>query len=105
VRGGAKWDSWEAGAADKQRAVTLLRPFATSADSKARSRLEFANVLNWWGAEQPREDGMATYQEGRQILRDLGALDLSDLDAASAYVDITDSAVWVALMTGRIDHA
>jgi serine/threonine protein kinase len=105
LRGGAKWDTWESGGADKDRAVALLRPFATSPGSSPRSRLEFANVLSWWSAEQPRERGLAGYREARQILTDLGALDLSDLDAASAYGDLTDGEAWRTLMIGRIDDA
>ncbi|MBI4623888.1 MAG: hypothetical protein HY736_11820 [Verrucomicrobia bacterium] len=95
----------EAGVADLSRAVTLLRPVATAPGSSRRARQEFANLLNTWSHQQAKEDGIASCEEARGILAGLGALDLSDLAAASAYGDISDSEARHALAIGRLDDA
>ncbi len=44
-------------------------------------------------------------EEARKILAGLGALDLTDLSAASAYGDVSDSEARHALVLGRLDDA
>jgi hypothetical protein len=48
---------------------------------------------------------VATCEEARKVLVGLGALDLSDLSAASAYADTTDSQARHALALGHVDDA
>jgi hypothetical protein len=105
VRGHARWYTWESGTEDMNRAVHLLRPVATASSSSARTRREFAEILNWSCVHQPRELGIAGCQEARQILAQLGALEVSDVNVASAYVDVTDSEAYLMLAIGGIDDA
>jgi hypothetical protein len=94
-----------AATADMQRAVEMLRPVANRPGSSRRTRREFANLLNWRSHQLAKVDGIATCEEALQVLVGLGALDLSDLSAASAYGDVADSAARHALMVGRLDDA
>src|SRR5260370_1007530 len=71
-------------AAPLQQAADALRPFASSAEGSRRLKLEYANVLNYLCHGQPAEKGVVTCQQALRILAGMGALDLSDLSAASA---------------------
>jgi tetratricopeptide (TPR) repeat protein len=90
---------------DLQRSADLLRPRATSAGASRRVRRLYADVLNFLSTNQSRENAVATCEEARTILVGLGALDLSDLSAASAYGDVADSEARQAFALGRIDDA
>jgi len=90
---------------DVQQAVELLRPMATAAGASRRARLEYANLLNQASHRLPKEAGIAMCEEARRILAGLGALDLSDLAAASAYGDVSDSEARFAVAIGRLDDA
>jgi len=54
---------------------------------------------------QPKEIAVATCQEALKILEALGALDLSNLNAASGYADVSDSEARHLLDLGRADEA
>ncbi len=88
-----------------QQGADTLRPFATSAGGSTRVKLEYANILNYLCHFQPKEQGVVTSEEALHILAGLGALDLSDLSAASAWADVADSEARVAMDLGRLDDA
>jgi tetratricopeptide (TPR) repeat protein len=88
-----------------QQAADLLRPRVEKAGSSRRVRRVYADVLNFLSSTQPKETAIATCEEARKILVGLGALDLSDLGATSAYGDTSDSEARHALALGRLDDA
>jgi hypothetical protein len=91
--------------ADLQRAADLLRPFATSPEGSPQAKIVYADVLGSLSFQQPKETAFATCEEARQLLAGLGARDLSNLTAASAYADITDWQARHARALGRLDDA
>ncbi len=88
-----------------ERGTQILRPFAVSVDGSKRVKLEYANLLNFLGLIQPSEQGTVTCDEALRILAGMGALELKDLDAASAWADIADSESRGMLAIGRADEA
>ena len=88
-----------------QQAADLLRPRAEAAGSSRRVRLIYADVLNQLSHTQDKEAAIATCESARKVLVGLGALDLTDLTAASAYGDTSDSEARHALVLGRLDDA
>jgi tetratricopeptide (TPR) repeat protein len=90
---------------DLQKAADLLRPFVRSPGSSRQTRLVYADVLNYLSHRQPKETAIATCEESRKILVDLGALDLSDLRAASEYADTSDSEARHSMVLGRLADA
>ena len=93
------------GQTELAQAAELLRPLATAADGPRAARLLYAEVLNYLSHSQPLEVGIATCEEARAILVELGALELTDLGAAAVYADTSDSQARHALALGRIDEA
>lgn len=92
--------------ADLQQAVDLLEPLVDSPQGSRQARLVYADVLNYLSHRRAtKEEAVATCEEARKILIDLGALDLSDLGAASVYADTSDSQARHALVLGRVDEA
>ena len=87
------------------RAADLLRPLAYAPDASRQVRQTYTDILNFLSHAQPLEIGVATCAEARKILVGLGALDLSDLNAAAAYADMADSEARHLLGLGRIDEA
>ncbi|MFI5358247.1 MAG: hypothetical protein ACHQ4G_13020, partial [Opitutales bacterium] len=92
-------------APDLERAAGLLRPLVHQPGSSRLARRVYVDILNVYSHFLPKEKGIATCEEARALLVGLGALDLSDLNAASAYGDTTDSEARHALVLGRIDEA
>ena len=92
-------------AAQLIQAADLLRPLVQKPDSSRQVRQAYADTLNILSHTQPKEIGVATCQEARKILEGLGALDLSNLNAASAYADTGDSEARHLMALGRIDEA
>lgn len=90
---------------DLQTAVDLLRPLVASGRATRSARLALGDLLQFLAHGQKPEEGFATCEESRKILAGLGALDLSDLTAASIYGDVTDSQSRMAQRLGRIDEA
>jgi serine/threonine protein kinase len=88
-----------------QQGADLLRPFANSADGSRRVKLQYANLLNYLSHAQSLEQGVATCEEALHVLASIGALDFSDLSAASAWADVADSEARIALDLGRLDDA
>jgi tetratricopeptide (TPR) repeat protein len=63
-------------------------------------------VLNYLSHRRAtKEEAIANCEEARQLLVELGALDLSDLGAASVYADTSDSQARHALVLGRVGDA
>jgi tetratricopeptide (TPR) repeat protein len=88
-----------------EQAVATLRPFAIAADGSRRVKLQYANLLNYLSHIQPPERGVVTCREALGILAGIGALDLSDLNAATAWADVADSKARHALAIGQLDDA
>ena len=91
--------------AELNQAADLLRPLVYKEGSSRQVRQTYADILNILSHLQPKEIGVASCEEARKIVVDLGALDLSNLNAASAYADIADSEARHLLALGRIDEA
>ena len=87
------------------RAADLLRPLVHAPGASRQVRQVYTDILNYLSHAQPKETAVATCEEARKILVGLGALDLSDLNAASAYADTADSEARHLLSLGRIDQA
>jgi tetratricopeptide (TPR) repeat protein len=69
------------------------------------AKLTLADLLSILAHSQQREVGMASCEEARKILADLGATDLRDLTAASAYGDATDTQARLAMRLGRLEES
>jgi hypothetical protein len=70
-------------AAQLNQAADLLRPLVQAPDSSRQIRQAYADTLNILSHMQPKEMAVASCQEALKILEGLGALDLSNLNAAS----------------------
>jgi hypothetical protein len=88
-----------------KRAADLLRPLVYGADPSQQTRKTYADILNVYSHMLPKEQGITTCEESRKVLAGLGALDLSNLNAASAYADATDSQARHELFLGRFADA
>ena len=92
-------------AVELQQVADLLRPLVYAPDASRRVRQLYAADLDYLSHTQPPEIGVKTCDEGRKVLVGLGALDLSDLDAASEYADTADSEARHLISLGRIEQA
>lgn len=96
------------GRANKEALATaaqLLRPLVASGKASRSVKLALAEILNHYSHTLPREQGIAACEEARVILVGLGARELTDLMAASAYGDVTDSQSRFTFALGRFDEA
>jgi tetratricopeptide (TPR) repeat protein len=91
--------------AELQQAADLLRPLVNAAGGTRQIKQTYVDILNILSHMQPLEVGVATCQEARKVLAGIGALDLSNLNAASAYADVADSEARHLTGLGRIDEA
>jgi tetratricopeptide (TPR) repeat protein len=92
-------------AAQLSRAADLLRPLVYASGASRRVRQLYADTLNPLSHVQPMQTAVKTCDEARRILIGLGALDLSDLDAASSYADTADSEARHLLALTRVVEA
>ena len=101
------WDRGDIRAAigPTQKGVDILRPYVQSADGSRRIKLEYAYLLNDFSHSQPPEQAVATCEEALRILAGLGALDLADLSATSAWANIADTEAREGMTVGRVDEA
>jgi hypothetical protein len=91
---------------DLQAATDLLKPFAYAPNASRQVQITYADTLNYLShSKENKADGVADCEEARKLLVALGALDLSDLNATSAYADVTDSQARHTMALGRIDEA
>jgi hypothetical protein len=88
-----------------KQAADLLRPLVYGANPTQHTRKTYADILNVYSHMLPKEQGVTLCEESRKVLVGLGALDLSNLNAASAYADATDSQSRHELFLGRLDDA
>ena len=90
---------------DLEQAAGLLRPLVHQPGSSRQARRVYVDILNVYSHFQPKEEGIASCEEARPLLVGLGALDLTDLNAASAYGDTTNSEARHAMVLGRVEQA
>jgi hypothetical protein len=90
---------------DLQEAADLLRPWAKAAGTSAETKMLYADTLNYLSHTQALDKRIATCEEARAILRDVGARDLADLRAASIYADTSDSQARHSLLLGKVAEA
>jgi len=90
---------------DLAAAADLLRPRAAAADGSPQAKLVYADILNHLSHQQQLEPAVATCDEARAILADLGARDLSNLNATSVYADTADSQARHLMALGRLEEA
>jgi hypothetical protein len=88
-----------------KRAADLLRPLVYGGDSSKETRKTYADILNVYSHMVPKVEGISICEEARKVLVGLGALDLSNLNATSAYADATDSQARHELSLGRYEDA
>ena len=91
--------------ADAKRATELLRPLAYSPDASRQVRFLYAELMNGMSYILRDEAKIEAAEEARTLVAGMGALDLSDLAAASIYADATDSQSRHTLALGRVDEA
>src|SRR6185437_770720 len=92
-------------AAGLQQAADLLRPLVYAPNGSRRVRQLYADTLNYFSFSQPKPAAVATLNEARKVLVGLGALNLSDLDAAASYADASDTEARFLVALGRITEA
>lgn len=91
--------------APMDQAAALLRPLVNGANPSRRVRQLYADTLNIICLNQRPQQGLATCEEALKTLAGLGALDLSDLDAAASWADTADTKSGELQALGRIDEA
>ena len=88
-----------------QRGIELLKPLATSAQGSRRVKLLYADFLGQLSHRQPSGQSIPLNEEAMRVLASLGALDWSDLTAASSWADEADTEARDSLAIGRLDDA
>lgn len=73
------------------QAAALLRPLVNGAHPSRRVRQLYADTLNIICLVQPPQQALATCDGALKTLEGLGALDLSDLNAAASWADTADT--------------
>lgn len=92
--------------AELEEAVALLRPIVAAGRASRTAKLTLADLLQFLAhAQEDRNKAVVLCEESRAILAGMGALDLSDLTAASIYGDVTDSQSRMVLGLGKTDEA
>jgi len=91
--------------AQLKQAADLLRPLVYKQGTSREVKQLYADTLNYYSHSQPMEQAVKTCDEARKVLAGIGALDLSDLNAASSYADTADSEARHLINLGRIDQA
>ena len=90
---------------DLQETADLLRPWVQAKGTSPQTKMLYADVLNYLSHTLPEGQDIATCEEARKILLDVGARDLSDLRAASIYADTADSQARHSLNAGKVKEA
>ncbi len=88
-----------------EKATGLLRPIIAAGRASRSAKLAFADMLQYLAHSSTPEEGIVDCEESRKILADLGALDQSDLTAASIYGDVTDTQSRMHLKLGQLVEA
>jgi hypothetical protein len=84
-----------------QQAADLLRPLVYGANPSQRVRQLYGDDLNFLSHTQSNTKAVDTCEEARKVLTGIGALDLSDLNAASSYADTADSEARFLMSLGK----
>jgi hypothetical protein len=93
-------------AAAVEAAVKLLRPIVAAGRATRSMKLTHADLLQYLAhSRQDAAEGIKLCEEARALLAEMGALDLSDLTAASIYGDVTDSQSRMTQRLGKTDEA
>jgi len=88
------------------KAVGLLRPIVAAGRATRSAKLALGDMLQYLAhAENDPELAVAHCEESRQILASMGAVDLTDLTAASIYGDVTDTESRMTMRLGRVDES
>lgn len=88
-----------------EEAVNLLRPFVRAGGASNSTQLTLADELQYLAHEVGPVEGIPLCEESRSILAKDGALDLSNLMAASIYGDVTDTESRLEFALGHLDKA
>jgi hypothetical protein len=88
-----------------RQALDVMKPAATSPNGSRRIKFAYADTLNMLSHIQTGDQGIAMCEEALNVLAGLGAMDMTDLSAASRWADIADSEAREALSLGRIEQA
>ncbi len=88
-----------------QRAIALLQPLADTTGASAAIRRAYADSLERLGYEQlgenNNEQAVRLEQQAMQLWTDLGARDLSNLEASAQYAE---SAAWLITAQQNLNH-
>lgn len=89
-----------------QQAAHTLRPLIESGQADRSAKLLYAETLNLLASgTEDQEKAVKICEEARKILAELGALDLSDMTAASVYGDVTDTQSRSLNSLGQFDES
>ena len=91
--------------APMDQTAALLKPLVTGANPSRRARQLYADTLNIICLNQRPQQALATCDEALKMLAGLGALDLSDLNAAASWADTADTKSGELQALGRNDEA
>ena len=87
-------------------ATDLLQPIVASGRATRTAKLALGDMLQYLAhAEVDAKVAVEHCEESRRILADMGALNLTDLTAASVYGDVTDTESRMAMRLGQVDEA
>ncbi len=87
-------------------ATNLLRPIVASGRASRTAKLAFGDMLQYLAhAETDPQLAVAHCEESRRILADMGAVDLTDLTAASIYGDVTDTESRMTMRLGQVEES
>ena len=92
-------------AAQMNQAADLLRPLVRGPNPSRQVLQAYADTLNILSHTQPKEAGVASCREAREILVGLGALKFTDLNASAAYADTADSEARHLTSLNRLEDA
>jgi hypothetical protein len=84
----------------------LLRPIVASGRASRTAKLALGDMLQYLAhAEADPKLAVEHCEESRKILAGMGALELTDLTAASIYGDVTDTESRMTMRLGQVDES
>ena len=88
------------------KAVNLLRPIVAAGRATRSAKLALGDMLQYLAhAEPDAATAVALCEESRKILAEMGAVNLTDLTAASIYGDVTDTESRMTMRLGQVDES
>lgn len=89
-----------------RRASELARPYAMKPNASIRARRLYAEAISFYGPmTQNPDEAIRDCEEARKIFRELGAVDVTDLNLTACYCVTNDNLAQVYLAQGRLDEA